>query len=378
MGLVDYSDDDSSASESEVQAPPKPTVISSQPSSKSNSKKPFQKVVDRANPGKILVNLPQVSDANEPASSGEPPSKRAKTAGGGRFSGFNSFLPAPKNANKSISKPSSSNIKVGVGLKTSAAPGFSRDGGGDGLMLSEDQSGPIILENNKTGEEVKPLGKPLMFKPLSVSRGQPKKKKKLDQNTPKAPTPSESHQPAASGDKLEPAPGPAPPPTKVSLFSMHTEEPTQSDSGTSASYVPMFETEISYQDAASDEYAQYQTAAYSQAAAASHPESNSLDSIATDLNLSATQRRELFGRGGGGQNAKKVINFNMEREYEHNEGIRATGEQQIHNPVRALVGGGKHSLQQLVRNVNSQRDALEDSFAKGKQKQKEAASRYGY
>ncbi|UZP41298.1 hypothetical protein NXS19_009114 [Fusarium pseudograminearum] len=68
----------------------------------------------------------------------------------------------------------------------------------------------------------------------------------------------------------------------------------------------------------------------------------------------------------------------MDKEYRHNEEIRAAGEEQTHNPVRAIQGGGKHSLRQLVQNAQSQRDALEDSFAKGKSNRKEAAGKYGW
>lgn len=75
--------------------------------------------------------------------------------------------------------------------------------------------------------------------------------------------------------------------------------------------------------------------------------------------------------------AKNVINFNMDKEYKHNEAVRASGETQIHNPVRAIQGG-KHSLRQLVSNVQNQKDALEDSFAKGKNNRKEASSKYGW
>ncbi|KAM4055305.1 mitotic checkpoint regulator, MAD2B-interacting domain-containing protein [Hirsutella rhossiliensis] len=93
--------------------------------------------------------------------------------------------------------------------------------------------------------------------------------------------------------------------------------------------------------------------------------------------LSAAARRQLFGRDGGPRAAKHVINFNTDQEYQHNETVRAAGEQQIHQPVRALQGG-KHSLRQLVQNVHNQREALEDSFAKGKSNRKEASSRYGW
>jgi len=109
----------------------------------------------------------------------------------------------------------------------------------------------------------------------------------------------------------------------------------------------------------------------------------SLDDIAGDLKLSAAERRQLFGRQkGGGANeairsATKIINFNTDKEYLHNEELRAAGEQVVHNPVRAIAPG-KHSLKQLVNAAQSQKEALEESFAKGKSNRAEASSRYGW
>ena len=110
------------------------------------------------------------------------------------------------------------------------------------------------------------------------------------------------------------------------------------------------------------------------------PASQSLDDIAGDLNLSAAERRQLFGRqkaGRGGQSALNVINFNTDKEYLHNEELRAAGEQVALNPVRAIAPG-KHSLKQLVNAAVQQKDALEESFAKGKSNRQEASSRYGW
>ncbi|KAJ8130323.1 hypothetical protein O1611_g3305 [Lasiodiplodia mahajangana] len=98
------------------------------------------------------------------------------------------------------------------------------------------------------------------------------------------------------------------------------------------------------------------------------------------MNLSAEARRELFGRRGAPSTnmaAAKVINFDTEKEYAHNEELRASGEQQIHNPLRGIAPG-KHNLRQLVNQVQNQREALEESFAKGRAKQSEAGSRYGW
>lgn len=375
MGLVDYSDSEGSGSEAEVQLP-----VKTAPKQTASSKKPFQKVVDRSNPGKIVVSLPQLTD--DKAQSQEPTEKKIKTGGGGRFSGFNSFLPAPKKAN--IPKPaasSSASTRPAFQFKTSAAPGFSRDSGDDQKTSNDDASEnvrgpaqkaaaqPHIPEGQKPADEVKLVGKPLMFKPLSVARN-PQKKKKLNSGMAKPiPTPhTESKQAEAAAPK------------KVSLFSMHTEEPSEPTKKTSTGvYEPMFattESSLAYDEGAYGDYASHAQAGPS---ATTLPGSESLDTVVEDLNLTPAQQRELFGRNGlGNQAAKKVINFNMDKEYRHNEEIRAAGEEQTHNPVRAIQGGGKHSLRQLVQNAQSQRDALEDSFAKGKSNRKEAAGKYGW
>ncbi|KAG8668823.1 hypothetical protein FPOAC2_08127 [Fusarium poae] len=383
MGLVDYSDSEGSGSEAEVQAP-----IKTAPKQTASSKKPFQKVVDRSNPGKIVVNLPQIS--NDKPQSQEPAEKKTKT-GGGRFSGFNSFLPAPKKAN--VPKPaasSSASTRPAFQFKTSAAPGFNRDSEDDHKTSNDGASEivseptpkaaaqPYIPEGQKPANEVKLVGKPLMFKPLSVARN-PQKKKKLNSGMAKPiPAPqqdAESKQAEVAASVVAPAA-----PKKVSLFSMHTEEPSDPVEKISTGvYEPMFattESSSAYDEGAYGDYASHAQAGPS---ATTLPGSESLDTVVEDLNLTAAQRRELFGRNGlGNQAAKKVINFNMDKEYRHNEEIRAAGEEQTHNPVRAIQGGGKHSLRQLVQNAQSQRDALEDSFAKGKSNRKEAAGKYGW
>ena len=392
MGLVDYSESDSE-SEAPHKAPaPKTTTAP--------GKKPFQKVVDRSNPGKIVINLPQETGSSGTEPVDGPPAKRARTgnAGNSRFSGFNSFLPPPKNANGKpaavASSGGSSKPRPGVNLQTSAAPGFSRGGEDEIVMEGGDaapQSGagmslpppkkpaePSIPEGQKAAEDVKLVGKPMMFKPLSVSRNQKKKK------TPK-PAPSTSTAPpkddvraSANGSNHTVATEPPPPPKKVSLFSMHTEEfadsaPTHNQTG---AYEPLFETQAQTVGPVQPEeelYAQYAQSVPGDAG------QESLNSVADDLHLSAAERRELFGRNGErGLTAKKVINFNMDREYQHNEEVRAAGEQQMHNPVRAIQAAGKNSLKQLVSNAQNQREALEDSFAKGKSIRKEGAGRYGW
>ncbi|KAM3473097.1 hypothetical protein MY8738_008541 [Beauveria namnaoensis] len=404
MGLVEYSSE-SDSSGPEVEVPTKPTPKSKIGGAASSKKVPS--VVDKSKAGKIIVNLAG-NAGNSPRD--EPPAKRARTTGGGggRFSGFNAFLPAPKNT----AARSTAGGSRGVGLRTSAAPGFSRDaadvpsitnvdatGDGDeegddagrtttkksgGLSLPPPKNAvaePTIPEGQKPAAEVKLTGKPLMFRPLSVAKGKPKKKTTTTTTStvtaklgPSTDAKSTAVQATAPSTAL-----PEPPSRKkVSLFSIPSEDTTPApgpslSSGTGA-YEPLFET--AHDDA-------YNTVAQStEPLVAGEEEAESVGAIADDMNLSAAARRELFGRAGAGSGsgttAQRVVNFNMDREYQHNEALRASGEQQIHNPVRAIQGGGKHSLRQLVDNVQSQKDALEDSFAKGRTNRREASSRYGW
>ncbi|KAK6595803.1 hypothetical protein H4I96_10122 [Botrytis cinerea] len=381
MGLVDYSDSEDSDSP-EVTAPKPPTSTST------TGKPAFQKVVDRSNPGKI-----------------RPPTKRAKT-GGGAFSGFNSFLPAPKRAGQSTSATlgggnaaRKSGLGAGVSLKTGAAPAFSREpepvqereytteepaeeeegASGSGLNLPPPSS---LVDEQKPADEVKLVGKPLMFRPLSVAR-KPAKKKPQKPNS-NAPTDStftstpQINSPATPQNTGKVAPKP-----KVSLFSLEVEPVNTPNTTSNGEYKPLL-----YQPTPSKEpiYEDYTpTTSHTLPFAPTPPVNNhnteSLSSIADTLHLSAAERRQLFGRqkggGSGPQAATKIINFNTDQEYAHNEELRAAGEQVVHNPVRAIAPG-KHSLKQLVGAAQSQREALEESFATGRNNRKEAGSKYGW
>ncbi|KAI0592964.1 mitotic checkpoint regulator, MAD2B-interacting-domain-containing protein [Biscogniauxia sp. FL1348] len=428
MGLVDYSD---SESDSETVTKPTPTPGTPAPSSTAGGKKPFQKVVDRARPGKILVNLPQSSSArNESNDTDGPPAKRARIAarggGGGAFSGFNSLLPPPKNAGKPAATNSSSGAKnapkPGVNLKTGAAPGFSREANDDGdadhanndkgggmmnlpAPKAQQQQQPSIPAEQKAAEDVKLVGKPLMFKPLSVSRKPAKKNTVAKLSTPasaappKTPDTSQASKPAATaiagrqaeGEEGPPAPAPQ---KKVSLFSISTDsDPEPAHSSHDSVYEPLFAAPDHHVPSplSASAFAAYDAANSSFSPPSAHnsnsnpsPNTNTLDQIATEMNLSASARRELFGRAPSSSTSAaipdaKVISFDTTREYEHNEALRASGEQdqQGHNPVRAIAPG-KHSLRQLVNQVHNQRDALEESFAKGRSTQREAGARYGW
>ncbi|KAI1074722.1 mitotic checkpoint regulator, MAD2B-interacting-domain-containing protein [Whalleya microplaca] len=401
MGLVDYSDSESDSEPVAKPAAPAPQAA--------GGKKPFQKVVDRSKPGKILVNLPSSNrDETKDTNSDEPPAKRARTAGGrgGAFSGFNSFLPPPKNVGKPAAGKSTGKTapRAGISLKTGAAPGFSRevDGadeegadttsagkGGMDLPAPKSQQ-PSIPAEQKPAEEVKLVGKPLMFKPLSVSRKPTKKNIAKSTTVAKTTiTTTDVVTPATPATQANEASQPkevAPPAKKkISLFSISDEpaddEPSESPSSNGA-YEPMFTDDAPSSTAADFAAydAQFATSSTPASAFAPPPESQSLDAIASDMNLSAAARRELFGRSGApGPDAAqaRVLSFDTDREYAHNEALRAAGDTQAFNPVRAIAPG-KHSLRQLVSQVHNQREALEDSFAKGKSNRSEAGARYGW
>ncbi|OBT68323.1 hypothetical protein VE03_02255 [Pseudogymnoascus sp. 23342-1-I1] len=387
MGLVDYSDSESSDNE-QVSESKKPTKGS------------FQKVVDRSNPGKIKVSLPTTAPTND-----EPPAKRAKTSGG-TFGGFNSFLPAPKKTGAAAPKTlgggataggRGGGLGSGVSLKTGAAPAFSRDpepvydsgdkyDGGEEAKGGESSMGlpPPTSSAQIPAAEVKLVGKPLMFKPLSVARKPQKKKKPVI--TPKTAEDSVSQEPSATTSEAAKAPRP-----KVSLFSVPQDTDDDIAPQQKGEYQPMLygakaeeeEPEVvknpyyedQYNDAESHHTVPRPAA---QAAAPASTTSNSLDNIASDLQLSASERRQLFGRQGARNlTASKVINFNTDEEYRSNEELRSAGEQAVHNPVRSIAPG-KHSLKQLLNATVSQKEALEESFAKGYANRKEASGRYGW
>ncbi|CZT01220.1 uncharacterized protein RAG0_08956 [Rhynchosporium agropyri] len=391
MALVDYSDSDDSDTEQKpaVKAAPIP------------AKGAFQKVVDRSNPGKIRVSLPQ-SALKDDSKADEPTAKRAKT-GGGAFSGFNSFLPAPKRAAQTTATLGGGNaakcgLGAGVNLKTGAGPGFSREPESEREDPEEHHDPPITAnDGSETGlpapktsqnkeqkpvDEVKLVGKPLMFRPLSVSRKPMKKKKQLPVPSPLNPTVTTPVTPQPKGAK--PAQRP-----KVSLFSMETPEEKSNKPTSTGEYTPMIleveeadEDELDLQDLepSYEDYTPNSSQHMAPPAVPTPPVSQSLDDIASDLHLSAAERRQLFGRQKGGrgvQSVTKVINFNTDQEYLHNEELRASGEQIKHNPVRAIAAG-KHSLKQLVNAAQSQKEALEESFAKGRNNRAEASSRYGW
>lgn len=371
MGLVGYSDSEGSDNEQQPTAKPVP-------------KASFQKVVDKSKPNKIQVSLPQAATDGTDALD-DRPAKKARTSGG--FGGFNSFLPAPKNAAAPPKAPvedatdtkaaatRSSGMGRGVSLKTGATPAFSREQPSAYEADGTPRANAQVNTDASPAQEVKLVGKPMAFKPLSVSR-KPKKKASTSKATPNI-TPASNTSPATRSNAPEAASAP-PPKKKTSLFSSATED-TSSLPGpipAAGQYIPITLEDEEQPSVAAPTDAETIHASQQAQQQAIPSQPNDLSSLATTLNLSAAERRQLFGRNGP-TNAQ-VTQFNLAAEYQSNRALAESGDTApAHNPVRSIASG-KHSLQQLINNAQSQKDALEESFARGKGNKKEAGSRYGW
>lgn len=396
MVLVNYSESD----ESDVDL-----GSTSQPAAKETSaqhKPMFQKVVDRSNPHKIRVSLPTTSKHITDDDAVAPPSKRLKV-GPNAFSGFNSLLPAPKK----MAAPTDGNrgsgngtrkgvLGSGVSLKTGSTPGFSRESelriddsdcqategvAQHGEDISNDHN-PFDQEpeTSKTSNcvylEPKTQGNPTMFRPLSVTRKPKKKKPALSgiqsENATRDPGQTKN---------LEDVP-------KISLFAAGKPQEFQSQvSSPVGEYQPMIyqapdstsnplESDLKAAEGSKNDEVLTDTLTGSK----NHlldQSSQSLSAVASDLNLSASAKRQLLGRQQNHTSNIKVVNFNTDQEYAANEILRQAGEQAQHNPVRAIAPG-KHSLKQLVNAASNQKDALEEHFATGRRNKKEAGSKYGW
>ena len=411
MALVDYSgsESDSDSNNEQKAASPKPAKP------KSTLNKPtFQKVVDRSNPHKIKVSLPEPERATTVEGDAElgPPAKRAKI-GSGAMGGFNSMLPAPKrtaapSGGSGLGGIRRGGLGSGISLKTGAAPAFSRepvpkvdespdrDESVEGRLVVESLIPDRVPSSIDSRPDVptpevgtEPKKKSVMFKPLSVANSKAQKKKvppadrlrALDHTNEVVPRPSKGG-------------------IKSSLFSAGDEpiEALSRDATTKGAYQPMVyhtekpttmpDTNPDSEESTIPPYYDNPDSTYPQDAP-TPIKTQSLDAIANDLNLSTSAKRQLFGRHHNNNNNKNsikasqpstipnIINFNTDEEYAANELLRQAGETIQHNPVRGIAPG-KHSLKQLVNAASNQKDALEEQFASGRRNKKEAGSKYGW
>ena len=411
MALVDYSGSESESESIHKEEAPSQESTKLVPTS---NKPTFQKVVDRSNPHKIKVALPESAriTAEDGNSESGPPAKRAKTGSGG-MGGFNSFLPAPKRTAAPSGGSRDGGIRRGglaggVNLKTGAAPGFSRDpalnvgessdwnGGAEGPLVDENQvhgrhldttepTEAAIPDASVSGVAIESKKKSTMFRPLSVANKKSKKKKDIPSTSLGAASSSLADTTAQAKSK-----------PKTSLFSAGEETQKSSGTGsvTNGTYQPIVynankqtntpTTNLSSEDPS---FPEVHTPTHPTDQTSQDQQPQSLSAIATDLNLSASAKRQLLGRhhkpnhqlhpSQSSTNLPKIVNFNTDEEYAANELLRQAGEAVQHNPVRGIAPG-KHSLKQLVNAASNQKDALEEHFASGRRNKKEAGSKYGW
>lgn len=391
MALVAYSDSEGSDAESESIHVP-----ATDKTKKADSSSGFH--VDRSNPRKIRVALPELKPEQPTDHDTEhgPLRKKARIGGGsgGAFSGFNALLPTPKRAAEKKA-PVASTRKV-FSLKTGATPGFDRDAdaemrndqelnegagpGEDTVPAASSSAQPAAKQDAPKTEagEVKLQGNPMMFRPLSVARTQKKKPRAAAQPTPSLPASTVEPSELAAPQPTVKAPAPPPPKPKISLFSLSSEDTDLHPDTASAAttYEPLVYNAENETPSAGPAPAPDSLPAVVEHHS-SQKVSSSLDHIASDLNLSKSERRQLFGRNAPSSESR-ILEFNTDKEYAMNQ-VRAETELAAtqHNPVRAIAPG-KHTLQQLVSAANSQKDALEESFATGRRNKKEAGSKYGW
>lgn len=390
MALVSYSESEDSDSDAK---------IASQHTSKPPSaprRSAFQKVVDRSAPHKIEVHLPDVSKSSSGgfAVDQEPPAKRLRL-GAGTIGDFNSLLPAPKRAPASREIPSFNGTgKESSGraasLKTGATPSFGRGSpvatatiGEETLeedvdRIPEAQQGSLadidstmLREDHANEPQKKPS--PAMFRPLSVGKKPKKKRTELHEEFGSVKPPSRAEAKEVAVAK------------KSSLFFAGDGAEAQGEySSNKGEYRPMLYTPVQH---SSDEQSKsfnsmtpdqnrFENRATNESKEL-HEASQSLDTVAADLNLSASAKRQLFGRNKNKAPEVTIVKFDTDQEYAANEMLRQAGEQAQHNPVRSIAPG-KHSLKQLVNAASNQKDALEEHFATGKRNKREAGSKYGW
>ncbi|KAF3938164.1 hypothetical protein ABW19_dt0201038 [Dactylella cylindrospora] len=387
MALVAYSDSEESDTESPASAPvlppPKPAGKSSLSSFLPPPSKKRKLVDDTpvpsTGPRKIKVDLPKITpdESNEESSSSRR--KIGKSGGGGMLS----FLPAPKrtgveavkvaqaaqeeekkqkapDSDSSLGAPKAAPRMLGGGMKKVEYAGTAMDTNPTAEDEPEAEPTPIAVEV-KPPPPAKPSG------PIQGRAIQPFFKKAAPKKA--------SSANATNGAKKEEK--------KVSLFSLGSalnDSPHPNVSKTApGEYKPLLVDESpapAVEDVAPVGDA-YQQMEYTEVSAAPVQGPQTFQSISEEIGMDEASMRMFMGRRG--RNAEiKLMDFNVDEEYERNERARAAGELAPEKAVVRSIKPGKHSLSSLVNAAQSQRTALEESFAEGRRNKKEAGSKYGW
>lgn len=358
--LVDYSDSESdSESKSVVPTPAPPAPEPSAPAKPSFGlglaallPKPKSREKGAAasdGPTKIVVNLPKVEDDDLD----EPPSKKFKTSG----VSLNDLLPAPKNS--------------GVPATNADAESTQEKKKKDEDRIEKDRLAKEGWES--VGDKGKKPAASTMFVPQSVARKpiQPMSAfKKSSSAAPKKEVVKPKMSLFGSGVNLVAKPKPS---SRSSVLAPAAEyKPIMLETTTPASKPEAYSDDE--EDAVDDGPAVSGTAAPYATGEMQGPQD--LEAIAREAGLDESAMRQLYGRKG--RNAPvEIATFNVDAEYSQNATERALGLAEEVKPVRSIAPG-RHQLQSLLNVAQSQKTALEDSFAQGKRNRREAGSRYGW
>lgn len=314
--LVDYSDSEESGDETITPTP----VNNEQKRPPATTKSAPPKLVDRANPSKITVNLPTAAEKHA-IESEAPAAKKQKTSGGGFFANMKNALPAPK---KTGNLPGKRGLGSGVSLKTGADKAFSKE------RVPAEPSAPVEkAEANGTADAEKPEdkkpeerqsedklvwkkpdrnpweGMPL-FKPQAVLQAEAKKKKKFA-----AKAATERTQ-ATSSTTSSTSEAPVKPKVAFDLGLNPRFEPEAKPPPAKGPYEPMF-----FKPANSHHAADLTT---QEPSSKSTSPSKPADPHDLDLlSLSASDRRVLFGRKGQVPEGLDIKTFNVDEQYAANQ-----------------------------------------------------------
>ncbi|KAK6518020.1 hypothetical protein TWF506_005185 [Arthrobotrys conoides] len=382
MALVSYSDSEGSDAESAPSAPtlPPPKAKSSlssflpPPSKKRKLVDDTKPDATSTGPRKIKIELPKITPGIDDvgASSSSSRTKIGKSTGG---SGMLSFLPAPKRTGAEAAKVAEESKKEEkkVNSEGNSAPRMLGGGlkkmeyAGTGMDLQPTvEDDPEISTFTPPATEEGLTKPPVETKPAGPIQGrviQPFFKK----STTKKKTTTKPN----STTKVEEK--------KVSLFSLGSalnERPlATSTTLTAAEYKPLLVEESA--PAVEDEIPieeSYQQEVYTEQPALG---AQTYQSISEEVGMDEAEMRMFMGRRG--RNAEiKLVDFNVDKEYERNEAARAAGELAPERNVVRSIKPGKHQLTSLLNAAQNQRAALEESFAEGRRNKKEAGSKYGW
>ncbi|KAI5846143.1 mitotic checkpoint regulator, MAD2B-interacting-domain-containing protein [Tricharina praecox] len=360
---LDYasSDDESAPASAPVPAPP-PPVPTKKPSGlsallpKPKSRKQKDEAVDKDAPKKIIVNLPKFDDDEEEGRDGRP-AKKARTTG----SGLSAMLPAPKRtggAAKGAAPPPPPEVKDEVRAEV-------------GTVTEETQQQQPVSAMSASNT---------MFVPQSVARKpiQPMsafRKKTVATAGGKAKTELVKPKVSLFGAAVT---NPLPRPKAVKPVMAGEYKPIMLEAAQPmrrpAEHTDDFDEEQGMVGVA--EQSSY-AAGGGAAAANAQSQINDLDALAREAGLDESALRQLYGRHGPGGMPVKITTFSVDEEYRQNERDMEAGLAAEVKPVRT-VAPGRHQLSSLLNVAQSQKAALEDSFARSKATRKESSSRYGW